>query len=148
MKTKFFLIILGIMLICLSCEPNMLGNAYIINTTDVPIVLYTESDSVVTFPLKRTYLAGGIIVENDVIVSWNDSEYDFNIGQSIKRIGLPDTIYTVPEQYSSMLVDLENYTHFMSIHDSNTMNKHYANSYEFYLTENFIHQITAVHLKK
>ena len=141
MNSKFFLIILGLVFICSSCEPNLLGNAYIIDKTYVPIVLYTESDSLIALPMKRTYLAGGIIVENNRIVAWNDSEYDFNIGQSVKRIGILDSIYNVQDQYASMLSNLDNYSHFFSIHDSNTMHKHYANSYEFYLTETFLNKI-------
>ena len=140
-KIHFSLLMLAIVVICTSCvrEPESL--AFITSHVNVPITLYSEKDSVHLVPLQRTYLCH-VEVEDGKFVSCMGMYWTFSLFDPVIKIGLLDTIYTVPEQYQMFLSDVDNYMHHLGHSSSSSSPIKYEHScYDYNLRADFIEQI-------
>lgn len=140
MKTiKFLLIFLILTVICSSCQKKPQSIAFITNMTNASITLYSERDSIFLSPLQRTYMAD-IDVKNGKIVFCSGLNWTFSINP-LTKIRVLDSIYTMPEQYQSILLDLTNYQHTMSTGSNGFGSKYVGDYYDFYLRIELVEQI-------
>lgn len=140
MKTiKILSILLILTMICSSCQKEPQSMAFITNTTNVPITLYTERDSIFLSPLQRTYMAD-IDVRNGEIVFCSGLNWIFTLNP-LTKMRVLDSIYTMPEQYQSILLDLTNYQHTMSTGGNGFGSKYVGDCYDYYLKDELVKQI-------
>ena len=158
-NVNYILLSIAILINFSSCENYNIeptASAYIVNKTNLPVTFYTETDSLVAMPLKRTYLAN-IIVQDNKIISWRDSKWDFNMHQPIIKVAILKTnmdtqtqsseIYDMPEEFVSMFMDISNYSHVVVYSEGTDLaGRHTSNSYEYYLTASFLNTIINEHL--
>ena len=111
-KLELLVILLAFTAICCSCSTEEEGaGLYIVNKTDVPITLYSESDSIMTYSQERTHISN-VAVYDRKIVSWIDTQWDFVLRHPIKKIRIAGELYEMPKQYEYALVDLNNYQYY------------------------------------
>ena len=68
--------------------------------------------------------------------------WTFSLFDPVIKIGLLDTIYTVPEQYQMFLSDVDSYMHHLGYSSSNTSPVKYEHScYDYDLRADFVKQI-------
>jgi hypothetical protein len=140
-KIHFSLLMLAIVVICTSCVREPESVAFITSHVNVPITLYSEKDSVHLVPLQRTYLCH-VEVEDGKFVSCTGMNWTFSLFDPVIKIGLLDTIYTVPEQYQMFLSDVDSYMHHLGYSSSNTSPVKYEHScYDYDLRADFVKQI-------
>ena len=140
-KTNFSLLLLAIVVICTSCVREAESVAFITSHVNVPITLYNEKDSVHLVPLQRTYLCH-IGVEDGKFVSCTGMNWTFSLFDPVIKIGLLDTIYTVPEQYQMFLSDVDSYMHHLGYISSSSSPVKYEHScYDYDLRADFVKQI-------
>ena len=140
-KTLFSLLMLAIVVICTSCVREAESVAFITSHVNVPITLYNEKDSVHLVPLQRTYLCH-IGVEDGKFVSCTGMNWTFSLFDPVIKIGLLDTIYTVPEQYQMFLSDVDSYMHHLGYISSSSSPVKYEHScYDYDLRADFVKQI-------
>lgn len=140
MKQCKLFIILGFIGLFTACSKEPADMAYIINDTDFHIMWYSNIDSISILPHKKVFI-GEVFVENEKIISWRDYYFRFDGDQTLTKIGVEKdgiyTIYDIPDQYKSILIEISNYLHHFSISDGKYISSHY----ELFLTERFINQI-------
>ena len=140
-KIHFSLLMLAIVVICTSCVREPESVAFITSQFDVPVTLYNEKDSVLLAPHQRTYLCH-VEVENGNFVSCTGMNWTFNLCDPVIKIGILDTIYTVPEQYQMFLSDVDNYMHHLGHSSSSSSPIKYEHScYDYNLRADFVEQI-------
>ena len=140
-KIHFSLLMLAIVVICTSCVREAESVAFITSHVNVPITLYNEKDSVHLVPLQRTYLCH-IGVEDGKFVSCTGMNWTFSLFDPVIKIGLLDTIYTVPEQYQMFLSDVDSYMHHLGYISSSSSPVKYEHScYDYDLRADFVKQI-------
>ena len=140
-KIHFSLLMLAIVVICTSCVREPESVAFITSHVNVPITLYSEKDSVHLVPLQRTYLCH-VEVEDGKFVSCMGMYWTFSLFDPVIKIGLLDTIYTVPEQYQMFLSDVDSYMHHLGYSSSSSSPVKYEHScYDYNLRADFVEQI-------
>lgn len=140
-KIHFSLLMLAIVVICTSCIREPESVAFITSHVNVPITLYNDRDSVHLVPLQRTYLCH-VEVKDGKFVSCTGMNWTFSLFDPVLRIGLLDTIYTVPEQYQMFLSDVDNYMHHLGYSSSSSSPVKYEHScYDYTLLPDFVEEI-------
>ena len=140
-KIHFSLLMLAIVVICTSCVREPESVAFITSHLNVPITLYNDRDSVHLVPLQRTYLCH-VEVEDGKFVGCTGMNWIFNLCDPVIKIGILDTIYTVPEQYQMFLSDVDNYMHHLGHSSSSSSPIKYEHScYDYNLRADFVEQI-------
>ena len=140
-KIHFSLLMLAIVVICTSCVREPESVAFITSHLNVPITLYNDRDSVHLVPLQRTYLCH-VEVEDGNFVGCTGMNWTFNLWDPVIKIGILDTIYTVPEQYQMFLSDVDNYMHHLGHSSSSSSPIKYEHScYDYNLRADFVEQI-------
>lgn len=135
------LFVLGVFVLFFSsCKNTSQPMAFITNMTNVPITLYTDRDSIFLSPLQRTYMAD-IDVENGQIVSCSGLNWIFSVCNPLTKINVLDTIYHIPEQYTLILKDINNYQHTISTSSSSSGAKYLEDNYNYYLRADLIKKI-------
>ena len=142
MKRSYFsLLMLAIVVSCTSCVREPESVAFITSHLNVPITLYNDRDSVHLVPLQRTYLCH-VEVEDGKFVGCTGMNWTFNLCDPVIKIGILDTIYTVPEQYQMFLSDVDNYMHHLGHSSSSSSPIKYEHScYDYNLRADFVEQI-------
>jgi hypothetical protein len=107
--------------------------------TNASITLYSERDSIFLSPLQRTYMAD-IDVKNGKIVFCSGLNWTFTLNP-LTKMRVLDSIYTMPEQYQSILLDLTNYQHTMSTGGNGFGSKYVGDYYDYYLKDELVKQI-------
>ncbi|MBQ9751541.1 MAG: hypothetical protein IJV81_01760 [Paludibacteraceae bacterium] len=140
-KIHFSLLMLAIVVSCTSCIREPESVAFITSHVNVPITLYNDRDSVHLVPLQRTYLCH-VEVEDGKFVGCTGMNWTFSLFDPVLKIGLLDTIYTVPEQYQMFLSDVDNYMHHLGYSSSNSSSIKYEHScYDYTLLPDFVEEI-------
>ena len=140
-KTLFSLLMLAIVVICTSCVREPESVAFITSHVNVPITLYNEKDSVHLVPLQRTYWCH-VEVEDGKFIGCTGMNWTFSLFDPVIKIGLLDTIYTVPEQYQMFLSDVDSYMHHLGYSSSSSSPIKYEHScYDYNLRADFVEQI-------
>jgi hypothetical protein len=141
-KFELIVILLAFTAICCSCSTEEEGaGLYIVNKTDVPITLYSESDSIMTYSQERTHISN-VAVYDRKIVSWKDTQWDFVLRHPIKKIRIAGELYEMPKQYEYALVDLNNYQYYYIVRDCvSSAGKIVNHYYEYYLTAELVDEI-------
>ena len=141
-KFELIVILLAFTAICCSCSTEEEGaGLYIVNKTDVPITLYSKSDSIMTYSQERTHISN-ITVYDRKIVSWIDTQWDFVLRHPIKKIRIAGELYEMPNQYEYALVDLNNYQYYYIVRDRvSSAGKIVNHYYEYYLTAELVDEI-------
>ena len=140
-KTLFSLLMLAIVVICTSCVREPESVAFITSHLNVPITLYNDRDSVHLVPLQRTYLCH-VEVEDGKFIGCTGMNWTFSLFDPVLKIGLLDTIYTVPEQYQMFLSDVDSYMHHLGYSSSSSSPVKYEHScYDYNLRADFVEQI-------
>ena len=140
-KIHFSLLMLAIVVICTSCVREPEPVAFITSQFDVPVTLYNERDSVLLAPHQRTYLCH-VEVENGNFVSCTGMNWTFSVIDPVTKIGIGDTIYTIPEQYQMFLSDVDSYMYHIGYSSSSSSPIKYEHScYDYNLRADFVEQI-------
>ena len=140
-KIHFSLLMLAIVVSCTSCIREPESVAFITSHVNVPITLYNDRDSVHLVPLQRTYLCH-VEVEDGKFVGCTGMNWTFSLFDPVLKIGLLDTIYTVPEQYQTFLSDVDNYMHHLGYSSSSSSPVKYEHScYDYTLLPDFVEEI-------
>lgn len=140
-KIHFSLLMLAIVVICTSCVREPESVAFITSHVNVPITLYNEKDSVLLVPQQRTYLCH-VEVEDGKFIGCTGMNWTFSLFDPVIKIGLLDTIYTVPEQYQMFLSDVDSYMHHLGYSSSSSSPVKYEHScYDYNLRADFVKQI-------
>jgi hypothetical protein len=140
-KIHFSLLMLAIVVSCTSCIREPESVAFITSHVNVPITLYNDRDSVHLVPLQRTYLCH-VEVKDGKFVGCTGMNWTFSLFDPVLKIGLLDTIYTVPEQYQMFLSDVDNYMHHLGHSSSSSSPIKYEHScYDYNLRADFVEQI-------
>ena len=143
-KIHFSLLMLAIVVICTSCVREPESVAFITSHLNVPITLYNERDSVLLAPHQRTYLCH-VEVENGNFVSCTGMNWTFSVIDPVTKIGIGDTIYTIPEQYQMFLSDVDSYMYHIGYSSSSSSLAKYEHScYDYYLKADLIEKILSV----
>ena len=140
-KIHFSLLMLAIVVSCTSCIREPKSVAFITSHVNVPITLYNDRDSVHLVPLQRTYLCH-VEVEDGKFVSCTGMNWTFSLFDPVLKIGLLDTIYTVPEQYQLFLADVDSYMYHLGYSSSSSSPVKYESScYDYVLRPDFVEEI-------
>ena len=140
-KIHFSLLMLAIVASCTSCIREPESVAFITSHVNVPITLYNDRDSVHLVPLQRTYLCH-VEVKDGKFVGCTGMNWTFSLFDPVLKIGLLDTIYTVPEQYQTFLSDVDNYMHHLGYSSSSSSSIKYEHScYDYTLLPDFVEEI-------
>ena len=140
-KIHFSLLMLAIVVSCISCIREPESVAFITSHVNVPITLYNDRDSVHLVPLQRTYLCH-VEVKDGKFVGCTGMNWTFSLFDPVLKIGLLDTIYTVPEQYQTFLSDVDNYMHHLGYSSSSSSPVKYEHScYDYTLLPDFVEEI-------
>lgn len=140
-KIHFSLLMLAIVVSCTSCIREPESVAFITSHVNVPITLYNDRDSVHLVPLQRTYLCH-VEVKDGKFVGCTGMNWTFSLFDPVLKIGLLDTIYTVPEQYQTFLSDVDNYMHHLGYSSSSSSHVKYEHScYDYTLLPDFVEEI-------
>lgn len=140
-KIHFSLLMLAIVVSCTSCIREPESVAFITSHVNVPITLYNDRDSVHLVPLQRTYLCH-VEVKDGKFVGCTGMNWTFSLFDPVLKIGLLDTIYTVPEQYQTFLSDVDNYMHHLGYSSSSSSPVKYEHScYDYTLLPDFVEEI-------
>lgn len=132
---------LAIVVSCTSCIREPESVAFITSHVNVPITLYNDRDSVHLVPLQRTYLCH-VEVKDGKFVGCTGMNWTFSLFDPVLKIGLLDTIYTVPEQYQTFLSDVDNYMHHLGYSSSSSSSIKYEHScYDYTLLPDFVEEI-------
>lgn len=132
---------LAIVVSCTSCIREPESVAFITSHVNVPITLYNDRDSVHLVPLQRTYLCH-VEVKDGKFVGCTGMNWTFSLFDPVLKIGLLDTIYTVPEQYQTFLSDVDNYMHHLGYSSSSSSPVKYEHScYDYTLLPDFVEEI-------
>ena len=132
---------LAIVVSCTSCIREPESVAFITSHVNVPITLYNDRDSVHLVPLQRTYLCH-VEVKDGKFVGCTGMNWIFSLFDPVLKIGLLDTIYTVPEQYQTFLSDVDNYMHHLGYSSSSSSPVKYEHScYDYTLLPDFVEEI-------
>ena len=146
-KYQLSFIFAGLITIFTACSKEPMDMAFIVNETDNPIMLYSEIDSLPVPPHKKIFYSG-IVVEDEGIVSWSDIQFDFVGSRTLTKIGIAKDntiyIYDVPEQYTSVLRNPNNYLHHFNIKSGKYISSHY----EFFLRDSFVNEIVESNEKR
>ena len=140
-KIHFSLLMLAIVVSCTSCIREPESVAFITSHVNVPITLYNDRDSVHLVSLQRTYLCH-VEVKDGKFVGCTGMNWTFSLFDPVLKIGLLDTIYTVPEQYQTFLSDVDNYMHHLGYSSSSSSSIKYEHScYDYTLLPDFVEEI-------
>ncbi|MBO5361613.1 MAG: hypothetical protein J6A35_01535 [Paludibacteraceae bacterium] len=135
------MLMLAIVVSCTSCIREPESVAFITSHVNVPITLYNDRDSVHLVPLQRTYLCH-VEVKDGKFVGCTGMNWTFSLFDPVLKIGLLDTIYTVPEQYQTFLSDVDNYMHHLGYSSSSSSPVKYEHScYDYTLLPDFVEEI-------
>ncbi|MBQ8386667.1 MAG: hypothetical protein IJX48_04355 [Paludibacteraceae bacterium] len=138
------MLMLAIVVSCTSCIREPESVAFITSHVNVPITLYNDRDSVHLVPLQRTYLCH-VEVKDGKFVGCTGMNWTFSLFDPVLKIGLLDTIYTVPEQYQTFLSDVDNYMHHLGYSSSSSSSIKYEHScYDYTLLPDFVEEILRV----
>ena len=91
---------------------------------------------------KENPFAESAIVKDGKFVGCTGMNWTFSLFDPVLKIGLLDTIYTVPEQYQMFLSDVDNYMHHLGHSSSSSSPIKYEHScYDYNLRADFVEQI-------
>ena len=138
-KTNFSLLLLAIVVICTSCAKEPLPMVYLVNQTDESIMLYSETDSMLVMPQKKSLLATWNLYKSDQIASWSDCSLGSN--PKLMKAKISGKVFDVPKIYREVLNNVSNYRHYKVIDSYNSGYKYMAHYYEYYLTTEWIETV-------
>ena len=139
MKTTKKILIFIMAIACSSCSEKSQPEAYVLNQMDIPIILYSDTDSLMVLPLNHSFLAD-IIVEGKQVVGFANCK--LGLDMSVKQMKINDTTYCLPEKYIPFLKNWDNYELCLQTETSNPpYKKHTMMIYEYYLTAEWVDEI-------
>ena len=139
MKTTKKILFFIMAIVCSSCSEKSQPEAYVLNQMNIPILLYSDTDSLMVLPLNHSFLAD-IIIEGKQVVGFSNCK--LGLDMSVKQMKIYDTTYCLPEQYISFLKNWDNYELCLQTENSTPpYKKHTMMIYEYYLTAELVDEI-------